>query len=326
MCGVTGLKAEDSVAASESSAASLTELKSDFPSLPVPITSFGACILDDWVYVYGGHTGTPHKYSLATTLFTLQRSRVDGSGEWESLPSPARAQGASLVAHHGKLIRVGGLVALNSSVDDSEHLQSLADVQMFDPKTHRWSDLPDLPGPRSSHDAVVVNDKLYVFGGWKLEGSRRGTWYEDGCVLDLSQPEEGWQPIAQPFKRRAIAVGAVGDWIVVLGGMDSGGQTSRAVNLYHLSEGTWHEGPDLPDSPMDGFGAAVCVLDDDLYVSMYHGQVLKWRPGAENWADVGVLESRRFFHRMLPGPEKSLLLIGGASSNGHTDSVEVFHP
>ena len=34
--------------------------------------------------------------------------------------------------------------------------------------------LAPLPEARSSHDAVVIGDKLYVVGGWTLSGDRKG--------------------------------------------------------------------------------------------------------------------------------------------------------
>ena len=43
----------------------------ELPDVPKAITSFGAEVLDGWVYVYGGHTGKAHQYSVDTTLGVL---------------------------------------------------------------------------------------------------------------------------------------------------------------------------------------------------------------------------------------------------------------
>jgi N-acetylneuraminic acid mutarotase len=295
-----------------------------FPELPTPVTSFGACVSDGWVYVYGGHAGEAHKYSLDTTLFDFRRCKVDGTGAWKSLPGPARAQGASLVAHADKVIRVGGLSARNETIDEDENLVSLTDVTSFDPTTQRWAELPALPKPRSSHDSVVVDGKLYVLGGWELSGSRQGSWHEEAWVLDLERPRRGWKKFSQPFKRRAVAVAAVGHWIVAMGGMDSENYTSLEVDLYDTKTRKWSKGPELPDGPMDGFGAAACVQGDTLYVTTYLGKLLQWQPGATDWSEVGEVRTKRFFHRMLPVSEDELVLIGGASrKEGHLADVEV---
>ena len=47
----------------------------------------------------------------------------------------------------------------------------------FDPKGGEWQPLPDLPEPRSSHDAVVIGDRLFVAGGWQL-GPEEAVWHK----------------------------------------------------------------------------------------------------------------------------------------------------
>jgi hypothetical protein len=115
-----------------------------------------------------------------TTLFAFRRCRVDGSGGWEALPGPVRAQGAGLVAHEGSLYLVGGLAARNAVEGVDEKLVSVWHAAVFALATQTWSALPELPEPRSSHDTVVLGGKLYVLGGWELSGSRQGHWADHG--------------------------------------------------------------------------------------------------------------------------------------------------
>jgi hypothetical protein len=42
-------------------------------------------------------------------------------------------------------------------------------------------DIAPLPAPRSSHDAVVLGNKLYVVGGWQLNGSTESNLAFDGA-------------------------------------------------------------------------------------------------------------------------------------------------
>lgn len=296
----------------------------EFPPLPRAVTSFGAAVHDGWAYVYGGHAGEAHKYSLDTTLFDFRRVNLSAPQDWRELPGPARAQGASLVVWNGRLIRVGGLSARNETFDQDENLVSLPDVAAFDPVAQRWTNLPDLPAPRSSHDSVVIDDRLYVLGGWELAGSRKGQWHDAAWVLDLSRPKPGWKKLPQPFKRRAIAAAAVGETVMVLGGMDDVGDTSREVDLYDLRSKQWSSGPKLPAGPMNGFGAAACTVGDTIFASTYAGKLLAWQPGDIEWREVAELETKRFFHRMVPLSGSRLLMIGGASRDeGHLNSVEV---
>lgn len=298
-------------------------LADSLPQLPNAITSFGACVNDGWVYVYGGHSGTAHQYTIATTLFDFQRCRVDGTGTWESLPGPVRAQGASLIAHSDSLYLIGGMSAMNESAEGGEKLMSLKYAARFDPKTQTWEALPDMPAPRSSHDAIILNDSLYVLGGWTLSGTRRGEWPGDAYVLNLQQPQDGWTTIPQPFKRRAVAVAVHAGKIFVMGGMDTKSQTSLEVDIYDPESNTWTSGPQLPKGPMDGFGASACTIDNRVFVSTYSGLVYTLNQKGDQWVQAATAETPRFFHRMVPADEQSLLLIGGASrKEGHLNTIE----
>ena len=67
------------------------------------------------------------------------------------------------------------MFAKNTPEDDDE-LYGVADFARFDVDSNSWVALPSLPEPRSSHDAVVVENKLYVTGGWTLNGEGSGEW------------------------------------------------------------------------------------------------------------------------------------------------------
>jgi len=41
-------------------------------------------------------------------------------------------------------------------------------VEEYDPVTDTWTRKADMPTARLSHSASVVNEKIYVIGGWNL--------------------------------------------------------------------------------------------------------------------------------------------------------------
>ena len=174
--------------------------------LPRGITSFGAAVIGDWLYVYGGHFGRPHHYSNTSQSDELSRLNLSRPAAWETIAKGPRLQGLAMVAHGGKLYRVGGFTAHNQ--EDADHdLRSVADFVRFDPKMEQWESLASLPEPRSSHDAVVIGDKLYVAGGWHL-GGEDPKWHQTAWVTDLSQEKIVWEPLPEPpFQRRAVSLG-----------------------------------------------------------------------------------------------------------------------
>jgi hypothetical protein len=48
----------------------------------------------------------------------------------------------------------------------------------------------------------VIGDKLFVVGGWKLDGKgTAGAWHDTALVLDLAAEKPAWKSFPQPFKR-----------------------------------------------------------------------------------------------------------------------------
>ncbi|MGB7327962.1 MAG: kelch repeat-containing protein [Rubripirellula sp.] len=288
----------------------------NLPELPESLTSFGAAIADGKIYVYGGHTGSAHSYSIdeqSNRAWCLDTTEGE-NGTWKPLPSGPALQGLALVAHGNRVIRIGGFTAVNAAGED-HNLQSQDDVAAYDSATGAWTDLPSLPEPRSSLDAAVLGDKVFVFGGWKLSGeSDNSQWHKTAWSLDLADASATWQPIATPpFQRRAMSVAAYDGKLFVIGGMNSDGKPTTKVNVYDPSSDSWSDGPSLPGSGMSGFGSASFATGGQLYVSTMDGFVHQLAGDQQSWATVAKSDPARFFHRMLPTSEKELLMIGGAN-------------
>jgi hypothetical protein len=291
--------------------------------LPEPVASFGAAVCDGWLYVYGGHIGSEHEHSAANLSKHFRRIRLDGDGAWEDLPMQTPVQGLPLVSHGGKIYRVGGLEFHNPTLDDEEDMHSTAKFAEFDPGTNQWKELAPLPAARSSHNAAVIGDKLYVVGGWRLEGRSPGTWEPDALVYDFSQPAAGWQKIPQPdFKRRALAAGSWKGKFVALGGMDETAKVSMRVDLFDPQSEKWEQGPNLPGAGMAGFGVSAWNLNGNLYVCGMKGVLYRLNDPGTAWEKAGRLATPRFFHQLVPGPNGGLMVVGGASPDGHLATIE----
>lgn len=291
--------------------------------LPEPVSSFGAAASDGWLYVYSGHTGGEHEHSAKNLSQNFRRIKLDGTGEWEELPMQQPLQGLALVAHGGKLYRIGGLNARNATTDEDEDLHSSADFTVFDPASSKWESLAPLPAPRSSHNAVVIDGKLYVAGGWHLHGKSPGDWQPDALVFDFAKPEAGWQKLPQPpFKRRAIAIGNWQGKLVVIGGMNEKGRVSPLVDIYDPKSNTWTEGPKLPGSGLMAFGGAACDINGEIYVTGLKGVVYRLNEDGSQWEEATRMATGRFFHQMVPAADGRLFAIGGASREGHLEDIE----
>ncbi|MFO0906444.1 MAG: kelch repeat-containing protein [Pirellulales bacterium] len=304
--------------------AQLSPAAHDLPPLAKGTTSFGGAVVGDALFVYGGNYGSAHEYANEDQSGDLWRLDLHKPGQWEVVSTGPRLQGLAMVEHRGKLIRVGGFTAQNKT-GEPQNLVSQSDVARFDPQTRTWESLPSLPQPRSSHDAALIGDTLYVVGGWALKGeSKNSQWHETALALDLSADKLAWREIAAPpFKRRALALAEWRGKLVCVGGMMESGGPTTAVAIYDPAANRWSEGPALQGSAMDGFGASAFACQNSLYVTTVTGSIQRLSGEGKAWEYVGQLAQPRFFHRLLPWQGTQLLVVGGANmEEGKTEALE----
>ncbi|CAD5222807.1 unnamed protein product [Bursaphelenchus okinawaensis] len=139
-----------------------------------------ACVMDNKMYVFGGRCDERGQYHSNADYYddvlryldleTLEWIQPEVKGE---LPMGRRSN--AMWTHNGMLYMFGGY---NSRVD-----QHYGDLRRFDPKTGEWHKLlfPGLrPTPRRRHCSVMVDDKLYLFGGTMPHPNKK-----NGGLLDL---------------------------------------------------------------------------------------------------------------------------------------------
>jgi len=299
-----------------------------YAPLKAPVTSLGAAIVDGNLYIYGGHLGSPHEYTADKQANELMKLNLAKPEAWEVVNTGPRRTGLAMVAHGGKLYRVGGWEAKPADGGKFD-LVSSPDFARFDPKVGKWEDLAPLPKGRSSHDAALLGDKLYVVGGWKLDGRGEGEWHGTAYVADLSQASPEWKEVAKPsFKRRALAVAAYQGKIYVIGGMNDSNEITRGTSIYDPATDKWSDGPEIPapaggQGPMEGFGASAFGGPSGLFVSTSSGKIFRLSKDGKTWDEAGALAHPRFFHRLVLDQDGSLVVVGGTSRGGKITQVEV---
>ena len=71
---------------------------------------------------------------------------------------------------------------------------------------------------------------------------------------------------------------------------------------------------------MAGFGASAWNLDGKLYVCGLRGVLYRLNETGSAWEEAGRTE-QRFFHQLVPAPHGGLMVVGGASMNGHQATI-----
>jgi N-acetylneuraminic acid mutarotase len=241
---------------------------------------------------------------------------------WEVVAEGPKRTGLALVAHAGKLYRIGGWEAKNRKGEE-QSLHSQADFARFDAKSGQWQTLPPLPSGRSSHDAAVLDGKLYVVGGWRMFGPGNGEWHSTALVCDLAQDQPQWHEIAAPpFTRRALAVAGHQGKLYAIGGMDDSNDTTTSVSVYDPQSNVWASGPKLPGKPIDGFGASAFGTAQGLFATTTTGIISRLADDGKSWTTVGKLNHPRMSHRLVSGDDGKLYVVGGTSRAGKVKEVE----
>lgn len=296
-------------------------------SLPMPLTSFGGAVAGGHVYIDGGTMGGSHQYSIEDQNNLLYRLPLDGEDDWEPIIEGPRLQGLSMEAHQGRLIRIGGFTARNERGEEHD-LRSQDGVAMVDLSEDepRWSPLPRLPEPRSSFGSALLDDTLYVIGGWSMGEAGERTWHETAWSLDLRDEDAEWRAIAAPpFRRRALAVAAHDRRVYAVGGITSEGDTVLRTDIYDPEADRWELGPSLPgEDPIAGFGGAAHATGGRLYMSTVTGWLYRLADSGETWESVGRTPTERFFHQMLPVDSERFVVVGGSNRTGRVRQVEVY--
>ncbi|MCK4966237.1 T9SS type A sorting domain-containing protein, partial [bacterium] len=110
---------------------------------------------------------------------------------------------------------------------------------VYDPATGTWSDLEsNIPAKRSGHAAAVVNNKIYVFGGY-FQGTLKTATYE------LDPATTNWTTKTDmPAARAQLAASTVGGLIYVVGGNDNTNDLTT-VEIYDPSDDSWAAGDSM---------------------------------------------------------------------------------
>jgi len=308
------LVVDNAIGRTETVAPRLSSVDSVVAKLPLGLTSFGAIHCRDHIFIFGGHTGEAHDYAENLQSGVLYGFSLAEPASWTKFAEDQGVQGNALVAHQDQLYRLGGMRAVNR--EGEEHrLTSVDDFDRFDFESRTWVALQPLPEPRSSFDALVVQNKIYVVGGWILSQDADPVWCDTAWEFDLSDAEASWKQLpVPPFKTRAVALGEIEGKLYVVGGMDSNNRPTRKVHIYCPSEKIWSQGPTLPEGGyMEGFGSACLSLDGSLIASTYEGKIYVLSPTATEWDEVGKLPVGRFFHRLVRLGSREFAVIGGAN-------------
>jgi DNA-binding CsgD family transcriptional regulator len=189
------------------------------------------------------------------TAGELSDPSVASSPRWESkaqMPT-ARAR-LAVVAYQGRIYAIGG-----DTIDGVSGA-----VEVYDMSTDTWSRAASKPRPVRNIGAAVLNERIYVPGGYDaLDSAISEVEVYDPLVDSWSESA----PLPEPLFAYAIA--SLGGKLYLFGGSD-GLTYVNTVWIYDPAKDSWS--PGTPMSAARGFCAAAVVGEQVYVLGGYDGQ------------------------------------------------------
>ncbi len=182
------------------------------------------------LYLVGGrlreHEAARHFNEHADT--TLGLVFDPARGRWSPIaPAPTARNSAAAAVIDGRLFVVGGRQALKQA-DGSLRQVNLAQLEVYDPATDRWTTRAPMPLAQGGLAAAAHGGRLHVFGGEQWVPERKV--FADAWVYDPAQ--DRWSALPPlPTPRHGLGAATLGNRIHVFGGGTRvGGEQASAVH------------------------------------------------------------------------------------------------
>jgi N-acetylneuraminic acid mutarotase len=275
--------------------------------MPTPRMGLSACTVNGIIYAIGGSlasstitVATVEAYDPATDLWTTKAA----------MPN-ARLYPACAVVN-GKIYAMGG------DLHGLPGLQNpLSIVHEYDPATDTWTRKADMPTARWGLSAAVVDEKIYVLGGYTVFGGAALT------VLEIYDPAtDTWETkAAMPTPRGWFTTSVVDGKIFAIGAAQPpSGPWLATVDMYDPLTDTWSPKANMPtargamaSSAVDGLIYAVGGRSGSPLMTL--SIVEEFDPVTDTWTERTSLPSPRF-HLGTSELNGRIYAIGGASDTG----------
>ena len=153
-----------------------------------------------------------------------------GSIEWTMADLPfvppgpqGGVSGMAMTAVAGRVCMAGGYIPAGDDTADRAGRETAKSAYCYEPKTKKWTRLPDLPVRREYPRGLSDGSVFYVVGGGTQKRGTPEFWEPSGnCYqIDIDAPKKAWQTCgALSVPRSHMAVGQVGKALVVSTGAE----------------------------------------------------------------------------------------------------------
>ena len=207
--------------------------------MPTPRIAPQTAVFSNEIYVFGGYD---RKGARGARRYKKNVEMYDtGTGAWvQKRNMPTLRESFTTAVVDGKIYLIGGRV--HDKRLDEQVVTGL--VEVYDPLTNRWEKRADMPTERGMTDAVVVDGKIYVLGGYTW---RRVPGLAERFVRSIEEynpKTDKWRKLRDmPMFRGWFSTVAVDNEIYILGGMnlENGHAYISDVDVYNPTVDKWRK-------------------------------------------------------------------------------------
>lgn len=198
--------------------------------IPYPSAEGVFASISERLYLVGGrkraHEGARHFNDHVDTAQGLMFDPP--TGRWLAIAdAPTARNSAAAGVIDGRLFVIGGRQAIKQA-DGSLRQVNVPQLEVYDPKTDRWSVRAPMPQAQGGLAAAAHGGRLYVFGGEQWVPEQKV--FDNAWVYDPATDRWGVLP-PLPTPRHGLGAASVGDRIHVIGGGTRvGGDHASAVH------------------------------------------------------------------------------------------------
>jgi len=219
--------------------------------ITTPYQLFGMTALDDKLVIAGG---------LKKNYKVVKKVLILNAGKWKDYSEmPTARCNSTAVGYHSMLIIIGGQM----KVEDEWTIVSTTEI--LDTTNGCWYTCNNLPSPHRQLKATIMNDKLYLLGGYDKD-MNSSTKVFVASLNDLSTHQLNWQSAPSTPWCLTGPIVLYNKFILTVGGRrphDKSSQTCE-VNILNPSTGQWKHLTNIPAAR--SFPAVVGVADKIIVI------------------------------------------------------------
>ena len=241
---------------------------------------------------------------------------------WKQMKSMNIAKGGSASAVIGNKIYVFGGMGAGYTLYNS--------AEVYNTETNEWSALPSIAMEIAYLTAGVINNKIYLVGGYYMEGA---SWATTNSTWEYDPEGAGWTKKADcPVNIADQASCVMNNKMYILGGLQAWPPTDtpdqNKVFVYDPASDTW-ESMQSMIYPR-GQGASAVALNDTIFViggahptasgvGTYHGKIERYEPVSDIWTEIADMPFNASWHINVVH-ENKILIFGGGTGNTYADA------